>query len=78
MSSENSDGGQQSDALCKAKEKVTIQQSLINSSARTLKRLKESTSRLCSAANLNGTTPSTNGESAIDDDIELQEVPSPS
>lgn len=77
MSSENCDAGQQPANLCKGKEKVTIQQSLINSSARTLARLKESTSRLYIAANLNGTTPScTNGEaqSAIHDDIKLQEV----
>ena len=76
MSSENSDAGAQPDALRKGKEKVTIQQSLINSSARTLTRLKESTSRLCVAANQNGTTSSNNGEtqSAIDDDIRLQEV----
>ena len=77
MSSENSDAGQQQGALCKGKEKAAIQQSLINSSARTLMRLKESTSRLCTTANLNGSTPNfTNGEaqSAIDDEIKLQEV----
>ncbi len=78
MSSENSSAGDPN-AFCKAKEKVSVQQSLINSNARNLKRLKESTTRLSSnSPNLNGLTLSSasDGEapSAIDDDIKLQEV----
>lgn len=77
MSSDNSEP-EDSETLAKAKEKLIIQQSLINSSARTLARLKESTSRLISTSsgsNINGLT---NGEaqSAIDDDIKLQEASS--
>lgn len=69
MSSDNSEP-EEMDALTKAKEKLIVQQRLIDSSARTLQRLKDSTSRL---TNINGLT---NGEaqSAIDDDIKLQEV----
>jgi len=80
MSSENSVAGE-SDALCKAKEKVSIQNSLINFNARNLKRLKESTSRLSSnSPNLNGVPPTgscasdSEAPSALDDDIRLQEV----
>lgn len=74
MSSENSVAGGPS-PLCKAKEKVSVQQSLINSNARNLMRLKESTTRLSNSPNLNGLTPASDGEqSAIDDDIKLQEV----
>lgn len=67
---------EESDTLAKAKEKLRIQQSLINSSARTLLRLNESTTRLISTSYINGLT---NGEreSAIDDDIKLQEVGGP-
>ena len=78
MSSDNSDP-EELDSLVKAKDKIILQQSLIDSSARTLQRLKESTSRLISTAapNINGITQSSNGESqsAIDDDIRIQEVP---
>ena len=78
MSSDNSEP-EESESLIKAKEKVIIQQSLIDSSARTLQRLKESTSRLligASSTSINGMTHSSYGEtqSAIDDDIKLQEV----
>ena len=80
MSSENSVAGEP-DAFCKAKEKVSVQKSLINSNARNLKRLKESTTRLSSnSPNLNGGTPSgscasdSEAPSALDDDIRLQEV----
>ena len=67
MSSDNSEP-EESDLLTKAKEKLIIQQRLIDSSARTLQRLKDSTSRLVNSL--------ANGEpqSAIDDDIKLQEV----
>lgn len=64
------------DTLAKAKEKLTLQQSLINSSARTLQRLKESTTRLISTSSSSNINGLANGEaqSAIDDDIRLQEV----
>lgn len=67
MSSDNSEP-EQLDVLTKAKEKLIIQQHLIDTSARTLQRLKDSTSRLVNNI--------ANGESqsAIDDDIKLQEV----
>lgn len=74
MSSDTSNSEpEDSDAWVRTKEKLTIQQSLINSSARTLQRLEESVSRLISISNVNGLT---NGDtqSAIDDDIRLQEV----
>lgn len=73
MSSDTSNSEpEDSDAWVRTKEKLTIQQSLINSSARTLQRLEESVSRLISISNVNGLT---NGDtqSAIDDDIRLQE-----
>lgn len=75
MSSDNSEP-EESETLVKAKEKLIIQQSLINSSARTLQRLKESTSRLISTSSSSNINGLTNGEaqSAIDDDIRLQEV----
>ena len=67
MSSDNSEP-EELDVLTKAKEKIIIQQRLIDSSARTLQRLKDSTSRLVNNI-ANGET-----QSAIDDDIKLQEV----
>ena len=75
MSSDNSEP-EEPDILVKAKQKLIIQQSLINSSARTLQRLKESTSRLTSTSSTSNINGLTNGESqsAIDDDIKLQEV----
>lgn len=75
MSSDSSDP-EESESWTKAMEKLILQQSLIDSSARTLKRLKESTSRLISTSSLTSLTNGINGEtqSAIDDDIKLQEV----
>ncbi len=81
MSSDQSEP-EDSETLAKAKEKLVIQQSLIDSSARTLQRLKESTKLMCATSTtptphvLNGITHCPNGEvqSAIDDDIKLQEV----
>lgn len=75
MSSDSSDP-EESESWVKAREKLILQQSLIDSSARTLKRLKESTSRLISTSSLTSLTNGINGEtqSAIDDDIKLQEV----
>lgn len=78
MSSDASEPEESDTPLTKAKEKLIIQQSLIDSSARTLKRLKESTSRLISTSSSSNINGLTNGEreSAIDDDIKLQEVSS--
>jgi hypothetical protein len=77
MSSDASEP-EESDYLAKSKEKLIIQQSLINSSVRTLMRLKETTSRLISTSSSSNINGLTNGEreSAIDDDIKLQEVSS--
>lgn len=75
MSSDNSEP-EESEILAKAKEKLLILQSLIDSSARTLQRLNESTSRLISSTSSSNINSVPNGEtqSAIDDDIKLQEV----
>lgn len=78
MSSEHSEP-EDSETLTKIKDKLIIQQSLIDSSARTLQRLKDSTSRRLlgsnsSTSNLNGCLTNGEAQSAIDDDIRLQEV----
>ena len=78
MSSDNSEP-EEPDIWVKTKGKILIQRSLIDSQVRTLQRLKESTSRListCSSCSNSSSGSLTNGESqsAIDDDIKLQEV----
>lgn len=75
MSSDNSEP-EEPDILVKTKGKILIQRSLIDSHVRTLQRLKESTSRLISTCSNSSSSSLTNGESqsAIDDDIMLQEV----
>lgn len=75
MSSDNSEP-EEPDVWVKTRGKILIQRSLIDSHIRTLQRLKESTSRLISSCSNSSPSSLTNGESqsAIDDDIKLQEV----